>query len=792
MTSLLEDEAPVEDAARRRSLATRIWELPRRNEILALVLLVVAVQLLPKRTPLGIYALGAVSGASLSLHAVALVLVYRSNRIINFSQVAVGATAALVFAALVRYKTILYWIDPVCPSDCVSSAVATNINYAVSLLLAFALAVGLGWAVHALVIQRFAAAPRLLLTVATIFLSYILIALGQNLAGENGPLVPGVFKDGDIPRPAATAAALPFDVVLDLETTQLHAPDLLTLLIAVLAVIGLVVYLRRSATGNAIQAASESPARAATLGINVSAVSGRVWMLAAALSAAAALLDVLSGGGAEPGDPGSGLLTRALAAVVLASLVSLPLAAAAAVVLGIVEQSMIWSFASATALDGSLFIIIGVLLLLQSGRMSRAEQALLGTWRAAREVRPIPRELRSLPVVRKWIRLGALSTAALTLSLPWVMSPSQNSRAATIMLYAVIGFSLLILTGWAGQISLGQVGFAAVGAYVAAWSQLPFLFAVLAGAAAGALAALIVGVPALRLRGLHLAIMTLAFHQAVVSVGLNPQYLGQYLPSRLESPRLLGVGLDNQRVFYYTTLLVVLLVLFAVLGLRQTRTARALIATRDNEQAAQAFGINLTRARVAAFATSGLLAGLAGALLAYQERGVVAGSFSLGLSQTVFLTTVIGGLGTVAGPIIGFLWYGLPQLFGLPLLVVVFMTGPAGLLVLLLWPGGIGQVVYDTRDGLLRKLARRNRILVPSLVADVRQDDGVDVAPIAPKIRPGGGTVFVPRRYHLERQWALDGVAVAREVPAPGHLDEAAVGDGDGVPVQASAVGPRP
>lgn len=755
----------TESATRRPNPVQWFRQLPNRNELVALLLLVLAVQLLPNRAPLGIYAIGLVSGASLSLHAIALVLVYRSNRIINFSQVAVGIMAASVFTTLVRYEPLLHLINPICPSDCVSSGVASAINYVISLALAVGLAILVGWGAYALVVRRFVDAPRLLLTVATIFLGYVFVAIGQYVASENGILVPSTFKDGETPRPPLDAAMLPFDVIIDLQSTQLHAWDLLTLFVAVLAVVGLVVYLRRSATGNAIQAASESPARAGTLGINVNAVTSRVWMIAAVLSAAAGLLGVMGGqtlGTDQSASAASGtLLIRALAAVVLARLVSLPLAAAAALVLGVYEQAMIWSFSSTTPLDGSLFIVIGVLLLLQSGRMSRAEQGLLGNWRAVREVRPIPKELRSLPAVRKWTRIGMVVSAIVVFGLPWVLAPSQNSRAATVMIYMIVGFSLLVLTGWAGQISLGQIGFAAVGAYAAAVSNLPFLLALMVGAAAGALAALIVGLPALRLRGLHLAIMTLAFHQAVVSVGLSPDYLGRFLPQRIESPRLLGWSLDDQRVFYYTTLLLLAGVVFAVLGLRRTRTARALIATRDNEQAAQAFGINLTRARVGAFVTSGLLCGLAGAMLAYQERGVAPGSFELSLSQDVFLSTIIGGLGSIGGPIIGFIWYGLPQIFSLPALLVTLMVGPAGLVILILSPGGIGQVVYDVRDNLLRKLAVSNRIVVPSLLADMRVTASTkDVAPIAPKFQSGGGKVFVPRRYHLERQWAVDGVAV--------------------------------
>lgn len=743
-------------AAPLRRTAGRLWQLDSRNEVLALSALLLSIVVLPETIPLGVIGLGTVSGSLLALQGVALVLVYRSNRIINFSQAALASSAAILFTTLVQHRSLLRLVEPVCAGDCFNDPIAIQVSYWLSLLLTMAFVVLLGWLTYVLVIRRFAAAPRLVLTVATIFVGFTVLGVTGQIASL---LIPAEAKqDGESPVPEP--ATLPFDVTREIGPVTFQAVDFLTVVVVAGAVLGLFLYLRGSAMGTAIRAASENPDRAETLGVNVNSVTARVWVLAAGLAGIAGVLAAMAQGATGLAS-GPGAEVRILAVAVVARLMSLPLALAAGIVLGVLEQSLLWALGSSVVLDGGLFLLIGGLLLLQSGRLSRAEQSLSGEWRAAREIRPVPAELKSVPIVRSWTRWLITSGVVVLLGLPWLTSPAQTDLISAIMTYAIIGLSLLVLTGWTGQISLGQVAFAAIGAYVVAVSGLPFLLALPAGALVGGVAALLVGIPALRLRGLHLAVLTLAFHQAVVTVGLSPAYLGAFLPQQLERPSLLGMSGDDQRVFYYLCLAVTLGVTLAVLGMRRSHTARGLIAARDNEQLAQSFGINLTRARVGAFAISGAISALAGGLLAYQQQGVPAAAFGVPLSRTIFLYAIIGGLGSVAGPIIGFVYYAVPLLLTLPGLVLLLLAGPAGLLLLLLAPGGIGQLLFDARDNWLRKVARRQRIRVPSLLADTAAEEE-EPAPLAPKARPGGGTAFVPIRYHLPAQWAVDGVEAAR------------------------------
>jgi branched-chain amino acid transport system permease protein len=328
------------------------------------------------------------------------------------------------------------------------------------------------------------------------------------------------------------------------------------------------------------------------------------------------------------------------------------------------------------------------------------------------------------------------------------------------MIFGMVVLSLLILTGWAGQISLGQFAFAAIGGYTAAIVPLPLLLRLILAGLAGAAAALVVGLPALRMRGLHLAITTLAFALATSAFLLNPNYLGRALPSALERPTLLGFDLEDQRTFYYLSLGILVLVVIAVAGLRRSRTARALIAARDNEEAAQSFGINLIASRLVAFAISGFIAALAGALFAFHQHGVQAIAFAPEVSVRMFLIAAIGGLGSISAPLIGVvLFHGVLTLISTNPVVGFLATGGGGLILLLLAPGGLGQMIFDARDTILRSIARRQRIIVPSLLADVKVDTGVfrEKHPIAPKVRPGGGTAFVPKRYEVADQWALSG-----------------------------------
>ncbi|MFT5221724.1 MAG: branched-chain amino acid transport system permease protein [Glaciecola sp.] len=759
------------------SLRTVAWG-PRRNETIALGALFLTIALLPvfggKSVPLGIYGRGLVSAAVLGLHAVGIVLTYRSNRFINFAQLQLGALGGTVFALVVQAEPFFRGVQAVCP-PCMAagpSPFVVKLNYLAGIALGLLVAVGLGGAMYAGVVRRLTSRSRLVLTVASLFVI-------QVLSGLRDPIVNRVVTPDQAAREIPGGALPPpWNVNFTVGGANFTGPDVLILVVALVAVVSLVLYLRFTATGTAIRAASQSRDRAETLGIRVDRVTTRVWLLAGALSGVAAITTVMrSGEESISGGLSVGLLVRILAAVIVARLTSIPRAAIAAIAFGLLDQVVLWVFGSTLLVDGALVIIIGVLLLAQRATRTRSDADGAG-FQAARELRPIPAVLRQLPDVRRYVRIGTGSLVVVLAAIPWIMSPSQTNRITTAVIYAIVGLSLLVLTGWGGLVSLGQFAFAAVGAWVVAVLGLPLVLALIVGPVAGATLAVLVGIPALKLEGLYLAITTLAFSLATTAILLNTRYLGRFLPDELNRPRVLGFDLDDQRVSYYFMLAMLAAATVAVTGLRRTRTGRVLIASRDNEALTAQVGISIMRARLSAFALSGFLAALAGVLFSYQQGGVRPDAFSAELSVRLFVSTVIGGFGSVVGPILGFTYFAIVSLFSSSETVIRLTSGIGGLGLLLALPGGLAQAAYSLRDSALRRVAKRHRIVVPSLIADQKAEDVDGAAPIRPKVQATGTTEFIARRYGLQGQWLVDPagaktrVAVDESVPAfSGQLD---------------------
>ena len=750
------------------SLLDRLRKAGFRNELIALAVLLLSIAFFRPGVPAGVALLGVVTGAAVTLHAVSILLVYRSGRFINLAQLQIGTFGSALFLGLVNGEAFIRMLRAAC-SSCVGVDTPRWLywlNWSLALTLGMGASVLAATVLYHLVVRRFANAPKLVLTIATVFAAQTIVWLQNAMVGQ---LVTKRQREDGIS--VGLPAPPPFRISFKVGPVAFQTPQVLTLLAAVVAVTALAVYLRRSATGTAIRAASENPGRAATLGMNVDAVNSRVWVIVGLLSGVAAVLVGFAGDSRLLGTTeqlGTAeipveLLVTILAVTVVARFTSLGMAAIAAVVLGVLQQSVQWTYSSITPLQSVIVFVVGGVLLVQRNVVSRSDRNEGGGWIATKELRPIPRELRGLPAVRKWLRIGSIISAVFVLGLPWVLSPAQTSLASSFGVTMIVGFSLLVLTGWAGQISLGQFAFATIGAWTAAVSGLPFLIALPIAGVVGAIAAIIVGLPALKLRGLHLAISSLAFAVSASALFLGDGFFGKHLPSSLQRPVLLGIDLKDQRAFYYTVLVFVALTIAAIVGLRRSRTGRVLIAARDNEANAQAFGVNLLRIRLSAFAVSGFIAALAGALYAYNLGTVSGEAFSPTQSMRVFMFSVIGGLGGLAGPIVGFTYQGILSFMSSDPAIQALGSGALGLTLLIWLPGGLAQGIYDIRDSMLRRVAARHRIHVPSLTADARAGAFDSRAKIQEKSRPGGGAVFIPTRYEPEGQWALSRYGTADE-----------------------------
>ncbi len=715
------------------------------------VLLFVGVEALPRSLPIGVRASALVFGSQSALAVIGVVLVQRSNRILSFAQVQLGAVGGSVFFGVVHEHSLLRLGRSIGIVEGNLSAAPRwmlNVEWFGAALVAIALSAVIGVLVHLLVIRRFAQSPPLVGTVAT-------VAIAQGLsyaAGTGGALK--LFGFGSKKVVGGTVPP-PVDVTIHLSPATFHLPDIGSVVAVAACLGGVTWFLRRTRLGTAVRASAADPERARSLGVPTATVGSVVWAIAGAVSGLAAVLLIAAQGGGAAGG-GVATLTRVLGAVVVAGAGALGLAVFVVLGFAMVDQATTYAYGSGTATDLVVLGLILVFLLVRpTGRAGRVEGAL--SWRAAREVRPIPRELAGLPAVRTLRRRVGVGVGIVVLALPFVAEPADTANATTALIYALVGLSLLLLTGWAGLISLGQFAFATVGGFTVAlvggrWG-LPAPLALIAAGVVGATAAVAVGLPALRIRGLQLAVTSLAFALVTSNVLLSQRYGGQLLPKTLDRPNLFGLSTDGERAYYYLCLAVVGLVVLSLVGLRRSRTGRALVALRDNDRAAEAFGINLIRARLETFAIAGFIAALAGGLFAYQQGGVSVGDFPVELSITLFLMVIIGGLGSVSGPVLGAIVVGFltPRLGGASSLITAVLV----LLVLLFAEGGLAQVVFAGRDILLRRIAVRNRIAVPSLVADGRTA-GDDRIPIRAK----GGDEPVPVRYRLPRhELVLESVA---------------------------------
>ena len=660
----------------------------------ALVAWFVMAHTLSKGLPPGIVVSGIVFGSLYALTAIGLVLIYRANRVVNFAQAQFGAVAAVL-----AIEFHVHW----------------GLPYFASVFGGFVIALVTGAIVNFLVINRFRKASRLILSVVTIGLAEILSGVSI--------LIPVVIGRG---KPLATFKT-PFQAHFKIYPVLFNGNYVAAVVAVFVVMSGLAAFFRFSDYGVAIRAAAENRDRASLLGIPVPRLNTIVWSLAALLSAVAVILRVpivgfgsfndISGGG-------NALLLRTLAAAVIGRMENLPRTAIAAIALGVFDATATWQTSNTVIVDAMLVVVILVALLLQRGFLSRAMDTGIASFRAMREVRPIPDELRHLPEVRLAQAVITVVVAAVALTLPMWLSSSKTLLSGLILIFAMVAVSLVVLTGWAGHISLGQfalVGFGgATTGILYQQHHVDFLYAVVAGTLVSALVALVIGLPALRIKGPFLAVTTLAFAVTSSTYFLSERFFPWFVPSRMDRPVLFDrIRLDSDVRIYYFCLVGLLFVIAGARSLRRTRAGRALIAVRDNESAAETFMLNATRLKLAAFVLSGAIAGFAGAIYVTHQKGIFTGSFNADASIQLFSMVVIGGLGSLPGAVLGAIYIGITR-YLLPAGWSLLASGSGIILLLLFLPEGLGGLLYSTRDRLLRVVAARRHLVVPSLVADLR------------------------------------------------------------------------
>jgi ABC-type branched-subunit amino acid transport system permease subunit len=618
---------------------------------------------------------GVITGLGYALLAMGLVLIYKTNRVLNFAQGQLGVVAA-VFMVKAFYDF--------------------GFNYWFSLILSLLLAAAVG-GLSELLLRRLFNRPRVLVMVATIGLSQVLFVFTAL------PFIrpKNLFK----PFP------VPFDVSFHIGTYLFTPGQVMTLVAAPVVAIALAAFVKWSPWGLSMRAMAENADSARLSGIWVRRTSTVAWIVAGVLSAFAAIL-------AAPGQTSSltevlspELLLLALTAAMVGAMVNLTVAFVAAIAVGIIQEILVWNLSSTATVDLVLFALVMVVLLVRiaalqtGGRREERSNWLENSMGQLRNDSPLRRRVGGTGVV-----LAVIGAALL----PLVVSVGNSFLLSQVCIYAVIALSLTVLTGWAGQVSLGQFGLVACGALMAAHlgTSVPLVLLMPFAGAVTAVIAVLVGLPALRVKGLYLAVSTLAFALWFMgSVLSTPCWslpvVGRELCTGLPnpqstliaSPTFFGIGLSSQRAFAWFSLGVLVVSVLMVRLWRDRGVARRLMAVRDNETGAGAMGIPLARTKLLAFALSGFIAGYAGVCLAFATERFSTATFDPTFSILVVSMVVIGGLGTIDGAILGAIYLvGVPAIFGTTS-TIQFLTSGLGLLAFILYlPGGLADVLHRFGD----------------------------------------------------------------------------------------------
>ena len=622
--------------------------------------------------PGSVVTLGAITGMTYGMLAVGLVLIYRSNRIVNFAHGEIGAFGAALLGVAVVQWGLPYWV---------AFAIALSASGAI------------GSIAEVTVVRRLRNAPSLMSFVGTLGLAQVLLFFSAVVNNE-------ATAGRVYPQPAG----LPSFSVGALRITPAYFA---MLFITPVLVAGLAIFMRRARAGLGIRASAANPDTARLSGVSAGQMSMVSWAIAGAVSAYTAILIRPTIGFISSEALGPGLLLRAMAAAVIARMTSLPVALAAGVVLGVVEQELLWNYPSAGLVEVTLFVVILVALLTQRRRGGREEEK--GSWLAVQPWRPFPPAFLRVPSIRRLGSIAAVLGFGVALLLAIVATNAATIRLILIVGFALVGLSTGIVTGLGGQLSLGQFAIAGVGAVVsyhvvAATGNFLLAFAAAAGAAAAV--SILVGLPAVRVRGLMLAVATLSFALATSAWAFQqPWALGEGVePGR---PIIGSLALESAKSYYLFAVGLLTLGLWFARNVWRGGVGRRLRAVRDNEDGARAFTIPAARVKLHGFALAGLLAGLGGALYGHTLSRLGSSAFPIEASVGVVAMAALGGIGLLAGPIIGALY-----IVGVPRFLPLDNAGLAAtafgwLLLILIKPGGFAQLFAPARDRIAEFLARR-------------------------------------------------------------------------------------
>jgi ABC-type branched-subunit amino acid transport system ATPase component/ABC-type branched-subunit amino acid transport system permease subunit len=624
---------------------------------------------------------GLIQGLALSVITFGIILIYRASRIINFAVGNMGVIGATLLSLLVVQYHVSFWV---------------------ALPVALVTGLALGAIVDATVIRRLRKSPRVVVLVATIGIAQITEAIAYKL-----------------PQPTNLALHYPSAIngAWTVAGVQVRGSDLSILIIVPVALIALTWFLDRTTIGRTVKACASNPQLARLSSISPKLVSTLVWALAAGLSTLSIVL--IAGQSGSAGDVttlGDQTLSLALVAAVIAGMTSFRRAIIASVVIGLAQSLISFNYINTPGLI-NLLLLIAVLVAVAFNRDKGEDHEVFAFTPRAR---PIPARLQNFRWARNANKSGLILLGVIAVILPLIFTrPSTQQTFTEVIGFAICATSLTVLTGWLGQLSLGQMAIAGLGALFAARLVevgVPFWVAIAVTTVASALLAAVLGLGSLRVRGLYLAVVTFVFALAAQQYFFNLPILSGQSTDGANLPfvpgKLFSLSFPGQRTYYYVVLVILGIVLLVVSRFRDSGVGRSIMAVRDNENAASAFMVRPAWEKIRAFSIAGALAGLGGALLAGAYANVAfSGPGSLFLvdgSLGLVAMVVIGGMGSVTAAVIGAIWViGIPALA--PNNVVLgLLSSSIGLLAILLYfPRGLNQISYDVRDAVLAWADRR-------------------------------------------------------------------------------------
>ncbi|MEX5637023.1 ABC transporter permease subunit [Parafrankia sp. FMc2] len=573
--------------------------------------------------------LGLGNGAVFGALALALTLTYRSSGIINFATGSIALITAYVYAYLRGGELIL--LIPGLP-DTVS--VGGKLSLWPALLAAVVFAALLGLVLHLLIFRPLRNAPPVAKAIAALGVSLLLTALIAAKLGTTLVAAPPVF-----PADLWTVGSL------SVSSDRVY----FALTVLVLALMLALVF-RWTRFGLATRAAAETEKGAYLSGVSPDRIAAGNWMISSATAGLAGVLIAPM----VPLIPVSYTLfiVPALAAAVIGGFRNGVVAVVAGIVIGALQSEaqylqtdFDWLPASGLPELVPLLLILLVLVARAHPLPGRGAVIVANLGRA-----PRPRRLLVPTAVPTALALVGLFTLASDLRLGLISS----------LLYAVVGLSVVVVTGYAGQVTFAQLPLAGVAAFLvpplADNLHVPFPFAPLLAALGATVVGVVIGLPALRIRGLTLAVVTLALAFAVEALWFRNLDIVGSDGLAVPAPKIfgwdlgVGTGTDFPRsTFGVMALVVLVLTALGVAWLRTSRLGSRMLAVRANERSAAASGVDVVRVKIAAFAIGAFIAGIGGALLAYEAGNVTFDPFTAILGLTFFGTVYLAGTTSVSG-----------------------------------------------------------------------------------------------------------------------------------------------